>query len=129
MRKKEEKRLKNKQLQYDNGFSLVDNFFNYILTFADEYKEAADRTVFLLGDFHKNITGDRANFVADFKWLKNNVTHVSAELILDNINEAKSITKDIGIQEDELEELKNTISSILDKIQGWSIASSSITGI
>ena len=87
-------------MKYENGLIQIKDFFDYILTFANEYKAASRVTVEKLGVFLKNITEDKANFESDFKWLNTTAVTMSAkelEQLTFDIDDSK---KAINISDD-----------------------------
>ena len=115
-------------MNYDNGLNQIKNFFDYILTFAKEYKAASHVTVGKLGVFLENIMEDKANFELDYNWLNTTaVTMSKKELEQLTFDIEKSQTA-IGISDDTMKKLREEINSACEEIKGWSTTSATISG-
>ena len=115
-------------MKYDNGLIQIKDFFDYILTFAKEYKAASHVTVEKLGVFLKNITEDKANFESDYKWLNTTAVTMSAKEFEQLTYDIEASEKAIGISDDKMKKLRQEIQASLDEIKGWSITSATISG-
>ena len=115
-------------MKYENGLIQIKDFFDYKLTFANEYKAASRVTVEKLGVFLKNITEDKANFESDFKWLNTTAVTMSAKELEQLTFDIDASKKAINISDDSMEKLRAEIKSSLDEIKGWSITSATISG-
>ena len=104
------------------------DFFDYILSFANEYKQASDVTVLKLGNFLKNLTEDKSHFIEDFNWLQNTASVKSAADMENMIKDIDELSEKHGISTERMEELRKEISKTLNNIKIWSATAATITG-
>ena len=115
-------------MKYENGFNQMTDFFDYILSFAHEYKQASDVTVLKLGNFLKNLTEDKSHFIEDFNWLQNTASVKSAADMEKMSKDIIELSEKHGISTERMEELRKEISKTLNNIKIWSATAATITG-
>ena len=123
LKRRKENLLRAEQNNYDNGFQAIVKFFDYILSFAEVYQQASEKTVLKLETFHANLTGDKANFQKDFDWLKDNVTVASQESLDETLNEMKRIEEEKNIKNGKINEIKTAIGDQINTIRSYTVAS------
>ena len=128
LKRRKENILRAEQNNYDNGFQAIVKFFDYILSFAEVYQQASEKTVLKLETFHANLTGDKANFKKDFDWLKDNVTVASQQSLNETLDEMERIEKERNIKNGKIKEIRTAIGDKINTIMGWNIASAAVSG-
>ena len=117
LRKREERKLKKDQLKYENGLTQINDFFHYILSFANEYKQSSTKTLDTLGVFLKNITQDKANFVEDYEWLNTTAVTISANELRSLSYEIGNVTQKIGMSDENMKKIREGIREAFKKTQ------------
>ena len=116
MKKKMQKKLQKNQMSYDNAFEKIENFFNYILSFAKVYKDNSEVTIGKLENFMSLLRQDETSFKEDSDWLINNVTAITNEEFQIKLKEIAKLNAKHGQSNENLEKLSVQINATLDEI-------------
>ena len=128
MRRKETRKLKKQALNYDHGLDSIAELFEYIVTKANVYKSASNKTVALLEKFRTALLVDENNFKQDYDWLNSTVLYQTKDDIMKLINETADIQVRLNISTDRVEELRESILVVMDKLHRWNLGSAIISG-
>ena len=104
------------QLKHETALADIQEFFDYILSFAETYKTNSDETIKFFNIFISKLQQDKTNFMNDADWLNSTAVVKTSSEINETFTTIYKIQAQYNITNKKLDEIHREINGTINKM-------------